>query len=748
MIDPVPNRRICMAIAHRHRIHISIPEGPVLDRAALKSAARAAIVMPAVFAFADNVIAQPQTTIFSAFGSFAVLVLADFSGPWRSRLAAYLALAATGAVLISLGTLCSQSTVVATVVMALVGFAVLFAGVINGYTASGGFAALLTFIISVNIPAPLSAVPDRLAGWGLACAVAITAVMLVWPARPRAELRHAAARASAGLADVLEAELAREPSRFRERAAAARDAVASLRDRFLATPNRPTGASGSTEALAFLVDELDWLRSLVVPPTGEMPDEPGLCGAENQEAIAAAIAVLRAGAARLDGGDDRPDLGRLERARDAVVEALVAEVRDLPADADDSVLLDELEPAVRTRELTYAVWEIGANALLATGSAPPEVDQARRIGTSRPRAVGRLAAEHARLRSVWFRNSVRGAAALAASVFVAQQTSVQRSFWVVLGTLSVLRSNALGTASTIVSAIAGTAVGLVVGVGFVLAIGTHQSALWVALPFAVLLAAYAPRAISFAAGQAGFTVVLVILFNLIQPVGWKVGLVRVEDVAIGFAISLVVGLLFWPRGAGSLLRAALADAFTRSGEYVDAAVRGLADGGGSTPAAVARARRAARGAAARLDDAFRQVLAERRIEQLDIQSAGALMAGATRVRLTAYSLLTMAGAGSAAPNGQACAGALDREAEAVRSWYTAFGDALARSAPAPPPHRRDDDGARRVVRCLREAVADGDEGQIRASLALVLASQQLAQLQGLEPALARHAAELAQNPVA
>ncbi|HEV7459023.1 MAG TPA: FUSC family protein [Solirubrobacteraceae bacterium] len=747
MIDPVPNRRICMAIAHRHRIHISIPEGPVLDRAALKSAARAAIVMPAVFAFADNVIAQPQTTIFSAFGSFAVLVLADFSGPWRSRLAAYLALAATGAVLISLGTLCSQSTVVATVVMGLVGFAVLFAGVINGYTASGGFAALLTFIISVNIPAPLSAVPDRLAGWGLACAVAITAVMLVWPARPRAELRHAAARASAGLADVLEAELAREPSRFRERAAAARDAVASLRDRFLATPNRPTGASGSTEALAFLVDELDWLRSLVVPPTGEMPDGPGLCRAENQEAIAAAIAVLRAGAARLEGGDDRPDLARLERARDAVVEALVAEVRDLPADADDSALLDELEPAVRTRELTYAVWEIGANALLATGSAPPEVDQARRIGTSRPRAVGRLAAEHARLRSVWFRNSVRGAAALAASVFVAQQTSVQRSFWVVLGTLSVLRSNALGTASTIVSAIAGTAVGLVVGVGFVLAIGTHQSALWVALPFAVLLAAYAPRAISFAAGQAGFTVVLVILFNLIQPVGWKVGLVRVEDVAIGFAISLVVGLLFWPRGAGSLLRAALADAFTRSGEYVDAAVRGLADGGGSTPAAVARARRAARGAAARLDDAFRQVLAERRIEQLDIQSAGALMAGATRVRLTAYSLLTMAGAGSAAPNDQACAGALDREAEAVRSWYTAFGDALARSAPAPPPHRRDDDGARRVVRCLREAVADGDEERIRASLALVLASQQLAQLQGLEPALARHAAELAQNPV-
>jgi uncharacterized membrane protein YccC len=719
----------------------------VLDRPALKSAVRAAIVMPAVFAFADQVIAQPQTTIFSAFGSFALLVLTDFTGPWRSRLVAYVSLAGAGAVLISLGTLCSQSTVVATVVMALVGFTVLFAGVINGYLAAGGFAALLTFIISVNIPAPLSTVPDRLEGWALACAVAIPAVMLLWPTRPRAELRTAAARACAALADLLEAEPARDASVLRERAQAARDAVGALRDRFLATPHRPTGASGSTEALAFLVDELDWLRSLLVSPTGEMQQGMELCRDENREAIGAAVAVLRAGAARLNGGDDRPDLGRLEQAREAVVEALVAEVRELPAEGDDSALLDALEPSVRTRDLSYAVWEVGANVLLATGSAPPDVDQARRVGTSRPRAVGRLAAEHARLRSVWFRNSVRGAAALAVAVFVAQQASVQRAFWVVLGTLSVLRSNALGTASTIASAIAGTAAGIVIGVGLVLAIGTHESVLWAALPFAVLLAAYAPRAISFAAGQAGFTVVLVILFNLIQPTGWKVGLVRVEDVAIGFAISLVVGLLFWPRGAGSLLRAGLADAFTRAADYVAAAVGALAHGRGSVAGAVAPARRAARGAAARLDDAFRQVLAERRVESLDLRSVGALVAGATRVRLTAYSLLTIGRDGDRAPRGEDCAGALDRDADAVRSWYASLGDAVARSAPAPPPHRRDDEGSRRVLRCLRDAVADGDEARIRATLALVLASQHLANLQRLESDLARRAAELAREQV-
>ena len=57
-------------------------------------------------------------------------------------------------------------------------------------------------------------------------------------------------------------------------------------------------------------------------------------------------------------------------------------------------------------------------------------------------------------------------------------------------------------------------------------------------------------------GEAGFTLVVIILFNIIDPLGWTVGLTRIEDVAIGCGVSIVVGLLFWPRGAASLLRGA------------------------------------------------------------------------------------------------------------------------------------------------------------------------------------------------
>ncbi len=106
----------------------------------LKRAARAAIVMPAVFAFADQVIGDPDTTLFAAFGSIALLVLTVFGGPWRRRLAAYLALAVAGAALIPLGTLCSQTPSLAVAAMAVVGFVILFSGVISAYFAAAGSA--------------------------------------------------------------------------------------------------------------------------------------------------------------------------------------------------------------------------------------------------------------------------------------------------------------------------------------------------------------------------------------------------------------------------------------------------------------------------------------------------------------------------------------------------------------------------------------------------------------------------------
>ena len=72
-------------------------------------------------------------------------------------------------------------------------------------------------------------------------------------------------------------------------------------------------------------------------------------------------------------------------------------------------------------------------------------------------------APHVDRNSVWLHNSVRGAVGLGLAVLVANDTGVQHSFWVVLGTLSVLRSNALNTGQNVIRGLLGTIVGFVVG---------------------------------------------------------------------------------------------------------------------------------------------------------------------------------------------------------------------------------------------------------------------------------------------
>src|SRR5947199_7624097 len=212
------------------------------DLAALKTAARAAIVIPAVFALADKVIKQPQTSILAAFGSFAVLVLVEFGGPWRTRLLAYAGLACVGAAFITLGTLCSRNPWLGAGAMGLVGFVTLFSGVVSGYFAAASTGALLTFVLPVTIAAPNSAIPDRLEGWGLAVGAGTCAVMLLWPPRRRADLQRQAAGALRAVADFLAA----DEERSAERARLARQSVDALGRRFLGTQHRPTGPTGPT----------------------------------------------------------------------------------------------------------------------------------------------------------------------------------------------------------------------------------------------------------------------------------------------------------------------------------------------------------------------------------------------------------------------------------------------------------------------------------------------------------------------
>ncbi len=93
--------------------------------------------------------------------------------------------------------------------------------------------------------------------------------------------------------------------------------------------------------------------------------------------------------------------------------------------------------------------------------------------------------------------------------------------------------------------------------------------MWVMLPIVAFGSAYVPEVASFIAGQAMFTMMVLIIFNVIVPTGWSVGLIRVEDVVVGASVGVVVSLLLWPRGASAAVSTAI-DAARVGGRHLPA----------------------------------------------------------------------------------------------------------------------------------------------------------------------------------
>jgi uncharacterized membrane protein YccC len=670
-------------------------------RYALKNAVRAAIVVPIAFALGLKVFDLPQMALFGAFGSIGFLVFVDFGGTRAARFLAYLGLLAVGTVTISLGTLCSHTTWLAVVAMALLGFAILFSGVIDGYFAAASLVLILTFVIAMMVQADPGEIPDRLAGWGAAGVLSMIAIFGLWPTRPPDQLRRGTAAAIDSLAALLEGTAAAHsggPPNDAEEEGLARlavdayDAVAAARNGFVALPHRPSGVGGRTAALGRLIDDLDWFDTRAREQPAPAAISSGFA-AERAAVEGTVPKVLRLAAERLranDPGDDGAELRGLREEHAAIGRAFLAEIREHRVEDDAKRVTAELNEAFRLRGLAFSALQIGRHAVeVSGGSAPREPTLApSRVGLSQGR---RIADSHARMSSVWLRNSVRGAIGLALAVLVARVTDTQNGFWVVLGTISVLRSSALATGTTVVEAITGTVIGIVVGGLLVWAIGAHTWLLWTVFPFAVLLGAYSPRAISFAAGQAAFTIVIVILFNLLNPVGWSVGLVRIEDVAMGCAVSLVTGFLFWPRGAADVLRQAIGGAYETAARYLDQTIATML--GAPRAAPIEPVAIEASEAALRLDETVREYLAENGSARRDLDALARLVGGATRVRRAARLLHDATAIAPLAPLDSqaawvaAACGPFDAEWQARRDWFEGFGKAIAagKEAPAPEP---------------------------------------------------------------
>jgi uncharacterized membrane protein YccC len=702
--------------------------------------------MPPVFAFSIFVLRDIQITIFVAFGSFALMVMADFGGQRASRALAYSVTGLVGAVLVAIGTLVSPAPWLAALAMFVVAFCVQFLGVFGSYAAAAQPALQLLFVLTVSIPAPPSAIGPRLLGWLIAGTVSTLAGVFLWPRFERVKLHKRAAQAFEALAGLLEAERRSDPDAVRAAQDRAAQAVRILREDYSATAKRPAGPTRRDRAFIEMVTELERTLEFLDGPFGRQIYFGRRDRAESDRLAAEVVRTLLASAGVMKGGDP-PDLLALEEARAADRVALdrwAAEA--LRADQPPKAVLDVLDADHALRVVSYLALALGTNAMVAAGGTP-DAELQLPAGTPLEGAsrvfirVARTLRTHLTPSSPVLHNAIRSALGLALAVLLARLLQLDHAFWVVLGTASVLRTNALATGRTTMQALLGTLLGFAVGAAFTSFAVNNTVLMWIALPIVAFLAGYATTAVGFLVGQAAFTVNVLILFNLITPVGWRLGLARIEDVAIGAGISVIVGLLLWPRGARRELSRSVAGFYRAVAIFLGTSFSRVLEG--SSLQESMRARMLAVLARDRAREALEQFLNERAAKRIPPETAALLLASGSHALMVGDNLNRFADMGY---HGEGCSegvkaveGQIGHTLEALKR----LADRLDHAQTAGDGAGIRPDGKLRdaALGCLGRWRKHPDSG--RSAIAVVVAVEWTEQLAALTAALERPVSDLA-----
>lgn len=544
---------------------------------AMRRAGRAGLILPVVAAAGFSV-GGVQTPLFAILGAVALLILVDFPGNPPARALAYAGLGVNGALLITLGTAVAPLPWLAVTAMFVVAVAVTFTGVLSEIVAAGQRATLLTFVPALCLPP--GPIPDRLLGWAIALALCVPAALFLFPPRHHNELRLHAARVCATLAARLEGDASGD-----EATDAVLDSMDKLRTTFLGADFRPVGLTAGSRALVRVIDDLQWLTDLIKGSSGVLL-------AELRDPV---IAVLRESAAVLETSGQQREAHRTALAHSLAVQRLIAQSRyredilEILGEPDDEAALIIGRKLLTRRTISACVSATGRVIGLAAdadarpvwarvlGRGLPDSGAAARV-LSESEAIASIPSGFVATRAVVVRNSIRTGLGLALAVGVTHLFPLQNGLWVVLGAMSVLRSSALTTGTRVVRAVAGTVIGFGLGAAFIAVMGVDPLVMWLMLPVVAFGSAFVPEVASFIAGQAAFTMMVVIIFNLIHPIGWRVGLIRVEDVVIGALVGVVVSLLLWPRGAAAAVNRSLDAAREAGAAYMKAAVRRVTRG--------------------------------------------------------------------------------------------------------------------------------------------------------------------------
>lgn len=551
-------------------------------RRALRRGTRVAIVVPLTLAILLQLPYVSQGALMGAFSSLALLVFSDFGGPLPQRFAAYLLTTAAGAPLVVLGAYAGQALLTSVLAMAAVALAIGLLAVLRGLVAGAQSVLLLATVLSLTSSTPSLVGPDLVA-WFVGGLTAAASAVLLWPARPNQPIRGC-------LADVLDAVADASDLRWIEAGGPellapalerVNRAVATLHEKYDGNLLRPSGVTSSDRALAELVDEVSRLRYLQ-----HWEDVADHKDPEVQEATARlcsdVTSALRQCADRLRGGTGALSSRSLFAMRGENLDEMTDWLQGHRTQRDVAYLRRQIEDTFPVRVTTLVTSRIVDQTIGVTGvrrgdafADPP--DRSTMAPVRPPSRIDRVRA-HLSWSSPWFRNAVRSAVALSLSIAVAKSVSLQHPFWIVLGTLSALRFDALGTGRTARQALVGTTAGVILSAACIEIFGDNTALWWVLFPIALFWAAFTPGTFSLAVGQAGFSFVVIVMFSIMTPARLDTASARLIDVALGLAISLLVSLLMWPRGVVESLYQRLRDAMIAACDFYVASSDWMAGG--------------------------------------------------------------------------------------------------------------------------------------------------------------------------
>jgi uncharacterized membrane protein YccC len=555
--------------------------------------------------------------------------------------------------------------------MFVFGFLVSYAGV-GGPRLVGIAAGLqLLYILPCFPPYAPDTLGYRLAGLALAVLLLAAAELLLWPDRPPERYEHRLARAVHGLADCL-TELAGAVTgdeSARDRLAAklpeASAAAEALRPSRLPPTERPASAGRRDRAL----NHAGGATRHVLGRTQDLSLDHGpqpLAADRAGTLLRAAAASVRAAADHLRGAGPPPTV---EPVTHAIATFRAARLDVVP----DATHPDRLRLGALALVIAESV-EVLVTAVRVAAGAPIQPDTTPRAAQpgpfwyAYPRSIWlwwHRFREHLTPRSVYFQGAVRLALALAVARLLAGVLVLSHGFWVLLATLTLLRTSAAATRSALRPALAGAVLGAVAAGGLVVVVGGQPGVYAAVLPLVMLVGFAAGPLLGPGWAQGLFTVVIALVFAQIAPVDWRLAEARVLDVALGAAVGVLIGLFAWPRGGSGELHRAAANFLTAAGGVVRETVAVLTEHaarGQALPAARQEGRLAEASFAL-----FQSEQADPRLAAVDWQAI--LMAGHHAVR-GAESLL------ESCPTGRmlACHRQLSTAAATVACGYEQAGD--------------------------------------------------------------------------